>query len=523
MKRVFSFGNGAAEGAGLGKETLGGKGAGLAEMTSLGIPVPPGLHDHDRGLPPTSRDGASLDGAPLGGRRPRSRRLEHAAGKRFGDPATRSSSRCAPARRSSMPGMMDTILNLGLNDATVAGLARAPGNERFACDCYRRFIAMYGDVVLGVRATDEHAVRQDRSTDGQAGARGAQTRPGPRPADDLARDRAPRSRRSSSERTGNAVPRRPARAALGRDRRRLPVLEQPARRRLPQACTTSPTTGAPRSTCRRWSSATSATTPRPASRSRAIPRPASADLRRVAHQRAGRGRRRRHPHAAPARSDGDETRRGDACRAALRRARRASRSPRGALPRHAGPRVHDPGRKALLLQTPQRQAHRPGAVSIAVDMVDEGSSSTRDEAVAARRARAARPAAAPEHRSRSARPKAARSRKGLPAGPGAASGQRRLHRRRPPRTGGAGRAGHPRARRDLARGHPRHEGRARDPDRARRDDQSTPPSSRAAWASAASPAARRSARSTTTSEVPRTARRRRGRRIRSTARSRRAT
>ncbi|HEX7253511.1 MAG TPA: PEP/pyruvate-binding domain-containing protein, partial [Thermoanaerobaculia bacterium] len=147
MKRVFFFGNGAAEGAGLGKERLGGKGAGLAEMTALGIPVPPGFTIETGVCADYTRDG-KVDGLEkevdetLG-------RLEKAAGRRFGDPHHPLLVSVRSGARSSMPGMMDTILNLGLTSKTIGGLAAMSG-ERFALDCRRRFLQMYGDVVLGV-------------------------------------------------------------------------------------------------------------------------------------------------------------------------------------------------------------------------------------------------------------------------------------------------------------------------------------------------------------------------------------
>ncbi|HEY1250195.1 MAG TPA: pyruvate, phosphate dikinase [Thermoanaerobaculia bacterium] len=147
MKRVFSFGNGLAEGAGLGKETLGGKGAGLAEMTALGVPVPPGFTIETSVCADFSR-GASLDGI-------RSEvesalaKLEHDADRRFGDPRNPLLVSVRSGARSSMPGMMDTILNLGLTSRTVKGLSTLSG-DRFALDCRRRFLEMYGDVVLRV-------------------------------------------------------------------------------------------------------------------------------------------------------------------------------------------------------------------------------------------------------------------------------------------------------------------------------------------------------------------------------------
>ena len=147
MKRVFFFGNGQAEGAGLGKERLGGKGAGLAEMTALGIPVPPGFTIETSVCADYTKSG-SVDGlkpevnAAL-------ERLEQAAGRRFGDPGNPLLVSVRSGARSSMPGMMDTILNLGLTGKTIRGLAAVSG-DRFAFDCRRRFLQMYGDIVLEV-------------------------------------------------------------------------------------------------------------------------------------------------------------------------------------------------------------------------------------------------------------------------------------------------------------------------------------------------------------------------------------
>ncbi len=147
MKRVFSFGNGVAEGAGLGKETLGGKGAGLAEMTALGIPVPPGFTIETSVCADFSR-GTSLDGI-RGEVESALLRLEHDTDKRLGDPQNPLLVSVRSGARSSMPGMMDTILNLGLTRQSVQGLAALSG-DRFANDCRRRFLEMYGDVVLRV-------------------------------------------------------------------------------------------------------------------------------------------------------------------------------------------------------------------------------------------------------------------------------------------------------------------------------------------------------------------------------------
>jgi pyruvate, orthophosphate dikinase len=140
------------EAATLGRELLGGKGAGLAEMTAIGIPVPSGFtitteacREYVRGgreLPPGLEDEIAAQMA----------HLEERTGKRFGDPADPLLVSVRSGAAVSMPGMMDTILNLGLNDEAVEGLARATGNERFAWDAYRRLVQMYGNVVEGVDA-----------------------------------------------------------------------------------------------------------------------------------------------------------------------------------------------------------------------------------------------------------------------------------------------------------------------------------------------------------------------------------
>lgn len=162
MKLVYSFGEGKAEGDPKRKDLLGGKGAGLAEMTSLGLPVPPGFTISTEACLAYTRDGKMPDGlakdvdAALG-------RLEAALGMKFGDPKAPLLVSVRSGARASMPGMMDTILNLGLNEATCRGLAERTKNPRFALDAYRRFIAMYADVALGVsREHFEHALDEAR-------------------------------------------------------------------------------------------------------------------------------------------------------------------------------------------------------------------------------------------------------------------------------------------------------------------------------------------------------------------------
>src|SRR5471032_850345 len=151
-KYVYTWGNKKADGDGGMKPLLGGKGANLAEMTRIRLPVPPGFtittevctyfYAHKRTYPPSLQ--AEIEKGVAN--------MERIIGTKFGDTekmpllvAVRSGA------RDSMPGMMDTILNLGLNDETVVSLVNATKNERFAWDCYRRFIQMYGDVVMGVQ------------------------------------------------------------------------------------------------------------------------------------------------------------------------------------------------------------------------------------------------------------------------------------------------------------------------------------------------------------------------------------
>jgi pyruvate,orthophosphate dikinase len=150
-KRTYSFGSGRAEGSGAMKELLGGKGAGLAEMSSIGIPVPPGFTITTEVCAAFFRGGKKLPKDLRGAIASALARVEREAGKRFGDAANPLLVSVRSGARVSMPGMMDTVLNLGLNDATVKGLAERSGNERFAWDSYRRFVAMFGDVVLGMK------------------------------------------------------------------------------------------------------------------------------------------------------------------------------------------------------------------------------------------------------------------------------------------------------------------------------------------------------------------------------------
>src|SRR4051812_46757981 len=155
-KSVFFFGAGQAEGTRDMKRVLGGKGANLAEMTNLGVPVPPGFTIACDACIAYLQSGTVPDALRQDVER-NLERLEEASGKRFGDPSAPLLVSVRSGAPVSMPGMMETILNLGLNDDTVEGLSRASGNPRFAWDSYRRFVQMYSDVVLGV---DHHKFEQ---------------------------------------------------------------------------------------------------------------------------------------------------------------------------------------------------------------------------------------------------------------------------------------------------------------------------------------------------------------------------
>jgi len=168
---VYAFGGGSADGDASMKNLLGGKGANLAEMSSLGLPVPPGFtitteacvhyYANAQQYPAALKDQVAA-GLKI---------VEEQTAKRFGDPANPLLVSVRSGARASMPGMMDTVLNLGLNDATVEGLAKLAGDRRFAFDSYRRFIQMYSNVVLDLdhhmfeEILDEHKDRLDVTVD----------------------------------------------------------------------------------------------------------------------------------------------------------------------------------------------------------------------------------------------------------------------------------------------------------------------------------------------------------------------
>src|SRR5688572_10109595 len=145
---VYAFGGGGADGDASMKNLLGGKGANLAEMSALGLPVPPGFTITTEACVHYYANGRTYPEQLKGQVRAGLDKVEEITGKKFGNAADPLLVSVRSGARASMPGMMDTVLNLGLNDETVEGLAKTSGDERFAWDSYRRFIQMYSDVVL---------------------------------------------------------------------------------------------------------------------------------------------------------------------------------------------------------------------------------------------------------------------------------------------------------------------------------------------------------------------------------------
>lgn len=151
-KRVYTFGNGAAEGRADMKNLLGGKGANLAEMNLIGVPVPPGFTITTEVCTEYNELGKDYVVSVLKDEVEKAiEEIERLTGTKFGDKDNPCLVSVRSGARVSMPGMMDTVLNLGLNDESVEGIAKKTGNDRFAWDSYRRFIQMYGDVVLGLK------------------------------------------------------------------------------------------------------------------------------------------------------------------------------------------------------------------------------------------------------------------------------------------------------------------------------------------------------------------------------------
>ena len=463
---VYAFGGGKAAGRASMRNLLGGKGAGLAEMAHLGLPVPPGFtittevctyfYAHDKTYPKNLK--AQVEAAlALVGR---------ITGKKFGDAKNPLLVSVRSGARASMPGMMDTVLNLGLNDVTVEAVAEKSGDRRFAQDSYRRFITMYSNVVLGIEhhhfeeILDDHKDRHGYS---------ARHRPQCRR---LGRDHRPlQGARRGGER--QAIPAGPARPALGRDRRRVRLVDEPSAPSPIGACTIFRKAGARRSTCRPWCSATWATTSAHWRCLHAQPFDRREEaLWRVSDQCPGRGRGCRHPHAAGNHRGGAPCIRlrqavdgkGDA--GCIRRAQTHPRRAGKALPRHAGPGIHGRAGQAVDAADAQRQAHRQGCLAHC-RRARQRKADHQAGGGDAHRAGLARSAPASDHRS-GGRAQDYRDRL-------AGVARRRLRRGCVlARRGGAaqepGPQSHSGAGRNLARRHSRHARRRRYSDNARRHD-----------------------------------------------------
>jgi len=148
VKYVYSFGNAKAEGGAAMKNLLGGKGANLAEMCLLGIPVPAGFTVSTECCTAYYANGCKLPSELTGEVLTALRKAEKIMGKQYGDPANPLLVSCRSGARKSMPGMMDTVLNVGLSTATIPGMIKKTNNPRFVWDSYRRLIMMYADVVM---------------------------------------------------------------------------------------------------------------------------------------------------------------------------------------------------------------------------------------------------------------------------------------------------------------------------------------------------------------------------------------
>ena len=263
-KYVYFFGGGKADGRADMKDLLGGKGANLAEMTNIGLPVPAGFtittevctyfYAHQHQYPAELKDQVQAA----------MRQTEALMGATFGDPKNPLLVSCRSGARVSMPGMMDTVLNIGLNEATLKGLIDKTGNERFAWDSYRRFVQMYGDVVLGLKPQTKTEIDPVRSDHGRGQARSTASSTTPNSTSPTSRNWSSASRRRSRIAPARTSPKTPT------IRCGAPSAPSSARGTTigPSSIagsTATPTTGALPPTSAPWSSATWAMTAAPAS------------------------------------------------------------------------------------------------------------------------------------------------------------------------------------------------------------------------------------------------------------------
>ena len=464
MKYVYAFREGSREQ----KFLLGGKGANLAEMTNLGLPVPPGFTISTDACKAYMAGGDTHARRPDGrGRRRRSPRSRPTWASASATTPTRCSSRCVRAPPFSMPGMMDTVLNLGLNDDSVQGLAQADRQR-----------AVRVRLVPALRAD----VRQDRARRPRRRLRGGAARPhgGARrhrrhravaPRTSAASSR--RSRRSSPRSSGVEFPDDPHGAARRTRSRRCSSRGTVAGPRTTGGWSASPTTSAPRSTCRRWCTATRATTPAPASRSPATRRRARA-RRTATSSPTRRARTSSRASGSPSRStrwadtfpechvqllevmDGLENHYRDMCDIEF---------------------TIEQGR-LFILQTRVGKRTAVAALRMAVEMESEGLIDKREAVLRVQ------PAQLDQLLHPQFDPKATYDVHGQGAQRVARRGRRQgvLHRRRRRSGRGRGRDRDPRAAGDVARGPARHDRGRGHPHVARRAGVATRRSSRAAWA-----------------------------------------
>ena len=455
---IYAWGEGTAEGNGTMKDLLGGKGAGLAEMTLAGLPTPPGFTITTEACNDYFAAGKQLPEGLWDDVLEAMHEVERRSGKGFGDAANPLLVSVRSGAKFSMPGMMDTVLNLGLNEETLEGLIALTGNERFGWDAYRRFIQMFGRIVMDVKAErfDEPLEkRKDAPRPRRQGHRPDRRRPqGPR--------RGVQGRRQGRHRP--RLPDRPLRAARPRHQGRVRVVVRQARQRLPQQPEDRPR---PRHGRQRRDDGVRQHGRRlraPASRSPATPTRASKRaVRRVPDQRPGRGRGRGHPDAG-ARSASSQDDMPEAYDEFVRIGQQLEAHYRNVQDLEF---TIERGR-LYMLQTRDAKRTAAAAVKIAVDMVNEGVISKRGGG-RPDRARPGRPAPA-----RHLRPRRAQGREEDRQRPQRLAGRRRrsgrVRRRHRRRVGRARREGHPRPDRDLARRLPRH-GRGRgDHHRPRRRD-----------------------------------------------------
>ena len=355
-KWVYVFAAGYVDGRANMTELLGGKGANLAEMASLGLPVPPGFTITTEVCDAYYAQGRKLPDGLKPQVEKALRLIGDEVGATFGDVNRPLLVSVRSGARASMPGMMDTILNLGLNDETVEGLAKRSGDHRFAYDSYRRFIQMYADVVLGV----DHGVFEDILENFKnLNALASDTELS---ADDWA-EIIEEYKKAVEDTLGKPFPQDTneqlygAIAAVFGSWQNARANTYRRLHDIPDSWGTAVTVQAMVFGNLGESSATGvAFTRNPVDRRQG-------DLRRVPAQRAGRGRGRRHPHAAAADRAGAArggrrkpfARRADA--QAVRQPDGDLPAPREALPRHAGRRVHHRERQAVDPADALRQAH----------------------------------------------------------------------------------------------------------------------------------------------------------------------